>query len=43
MIKEIAFECGFETAAAFAAVFKKSTGATPSAYRGRLRRAAKLQ
>lgn len=37
MIKEIAFECGFETAAAFAAVFRKATGTTPNEYRRRTR------
>jgi AraC family transcriptional regulator len=37
MIKEIAFQCGFETPAAFAAVFKKATGTTPNQYRRRVR------
>lgn len=33
MIKEVAYKCGFKTAAAFAAVFKKATGTTPIEYR----------
>lgn len=32
-IKEIAYQCGFETAAAFSAAFRKSVGLTPKEYR----------
>jgi AraC family transcriptional regulator len=32
-IKAVAFDCGFQSAAAFSASFRKATGMTPSAYR----------
>lgn len=33
MVKEIAWRCGFENAAAFSAAFRRSTGLTPREYR----------
>ncbi len=35
-IKSIAWACGFETAAAFSAAFRRATGASPSDYRRRM-------
>ncbi len=35
-IKEIAWQCGFETSAAFSAAFRKAVGVTPKDYRGAL-------
>src|SRR3546814_7646747 len=32
-IKEIAYRCGFETAAAFSVAFRRATGVTPRQYR----------
>jgi AraC family transcriptional regulator len=32
-IKEIAWRCGFDTAAAFSAAFRRDVGVTPSEYR----------
>lgn len=37
MIKQVAFESGFLTAAAFTAAFRKATGTTPNEYRKRAR------
>lgn len=33
LIKQVAFDCGFQSSAAFAAAFHRSTGATPQGYR----------
>jgi AraC family transcriptional regulator len=32
-VKQIAWQCGFETAAAFSAAFRRATGVTPKEYR----------
>ncbi|CAM8626125.1 HTH-type transcriptional activator RhaR [Sphingobium sp. AntQ-1] len=36
LIKQVAFDCGFKSSAAFAAAFHRSTGQTPQAFRGAL-------